>query len=144
MLMPLLKKNNINASAEYVEKVAGLMKEKVAFTNEIWETGKYFFIEPEYDLETIRKKLKEFTPAFLNAIKDHLLTTQDFNASNIEHIFNTTVADQGLKPGDVLQSFRLAVSGATSGPPVFEMVETLGKEKVVERLVNILSLIPVA
>ncbi|MFZ5553079.1 MAG: hypothetical protein ACOZCO_08185 [Bacteroidota bacterium] len=39
-----------------------------------------------------------------------------------------------IKTGEVMQLFRVALSGIAGGPALFEMAELLGKEKVVGRL----------
>jgi len=41
---------------------------------------------------------------------------------------------KGYKPGDVFHPVRVAVSGKTKGPGLFEMLELLGKEKATERI----------
>ena len=77
-LKPVLVANQVHASDDYITKVCGLMKEKVHFPKEIWDLGYYFFIEPlKFDAEVVKKRWKDFAPAFIGSLKDK------FNRSTI-------------------------------------------------------------
>ena len=56
------------------------------------------------------------------------------NAEVLKNIFNDTTAAQGLKPGQVLQALRVAVTGAAAGPDLFETLAILGTGEVAVRL----------
>jgi glutamyl-tRNA synthetase len=44
------------------------------------------------------------------------------------------VGELGLKPGQLFTSMRVAVTGRTVSPPLFETIEVLGRERALERL----------
>ena len=56
------------------------------------------------------------------------------NAEVVKAIFNQTMEAQGLKPGQVLQALRVAVTGAGAGPDLFETLAILGTGEVAQRL----------
>lgn len=124
-----------NYSMDYIESVCGLMKEKVNFSKEILDAGKYFFEEPAtYDADVVKKKWKDFSPGVLINLAEVLQFESNFNAPQIEKAFIEVLEKHGLKNQDMLQTFRLALSGVAGGPPIFEMAQLLGREIVVIRL----------
>lgn len=130
---------NLENSAFLVE-VCRLMKEKVNFVHEIYEQGKFFFTDPEsYDEGVIKKRWNETSKAFIAAVKDAFAGMNTWNAVDCETTFKATAEATGTNPGQVMQLFRVCVSGAGGGPVLFEMVALLGKETVVRRLENALN-----
>ena len=48
--MPILESHGIKADPAYVEKVVGMMKDRVSFIKELWDVCAFFFVAPtEYD-----------------------------------------------------------------------------------------------
>ena len=138
--IPVLVQKGIKADDKYVEQVCRLIKEKAHFTNEFWDLGNYFFIEPvEYDKEVIKKRWNENSAKFISELKEAFKTCSDFNAAETEKVFKQTAEKLGINPGHVMQLLRVCVSGAGGGPALFEMIELLGKEKTVNRLETVLN-----
>ena len=134
-LKPVLTANGVTAETTYIEQVCALMKEKVTFPKDVWEMGSYFFTEPAtFDVEVAKKRWKETTPAFILALKDAYAACDNLSAAEAERLFNEVLATQGLQSKDVLQVFRLSISGVGAGAPIFETVELLGKERVTQRM----------
>jgi glutamyl-tRNA synthetase len=52
----------------------------------------------------------------------------------MEQAFRSLAASRGLGLGKVAQPVRVAVTGTTVSPPLFETIELLGKEKTLRRL----------
>jgi len=134
LLQPLLEAKGWTASDEYVEKVCGLLKERVTLLPEFLEQGSYFFEEvAEYDEKMVRKKWKaEFREKF-DDFKKFLKKIEPFDTATIEAEVKAFMNAEGLKFGDLLPIFRLAISGTTKGPSIFAVAELLGKEKVMQR-----------
>lgn len=143
-LMPLIQASGYPCSEEYLEKAVGLMKEKVNFPREIIDKGGYLFKAPlKYDETVILKKWKDGIPEFIKQYGNAIANLNDFTALNLENLFKEMAAASGLQPGHVLQPLRLAVSGEAGGPPVFDMLELLGKEEVVRRIQKALETLQV-
>ncbi|MBI3501975.1 MAG: glutamate--tRNA ligase [Bacteroidetes bacterium] len=123
------------ADKQYIKKVCALIKEKAAFVNEFWSLGNYFFIEPEnYDAEVIKKRWNEKTKNFIGELAKAYQSTTDFSSANAENIFKQICEKLGVKTGEVMQLFRVCISGVGGGPALFEVAALLGKEKVIARL----------
>ena len=136
-LLKALAEHNIACSEEKAEQVVGVMKERVSFPQDFWQEAKYFFEAPtEYDQAVISKKWNAQVSAALTAYADALPAESEpsSNAEVLKNIFNDTVTAQGLKPGQVLQALRVAVTGAGAGPDLFETLAILGTGEVAQRL----------
>ena len=59
---------------------------------------------------------------------------EPFATAPLEAAIRKYVADKGLKPGQVFHPLRVSVSGRTTGPSLFEMLEVLGRDRVLARL----------
>ncbi len=140
LFAPELQAKNISADPAYVTQVCRLIKEKAHFVNEFWELSSYFFTEPEqYDQDVIRKKWKDQVPAFMTDLVSKLEGQENFSAAATEETFKATAEASGIGAGQVMQIFRVALSGVGSGPAIFEMVELLGKETTLRRLKKALT-----
>lgn len=137
----LLPKTSHDVCLEYLEGVAGLMKERASFIDELL-LDEYFFVSPEkFDEKTLRKKWKLGTASHMELLKAELKTITDFNAENIESNFKKFLEKNELGMGTVLPNFRLLVTGKGMGPSMFEIANLLGKEEVLLRFENGIQLI---
>lgn len=132
---PELDKKGIQATDAFIAEVCRLLQEKAHFVNELWSLGNYFFEEPaSYDAEVIRKRWNDKTSAFIQEMAKVYTAQTAFDKTIAEDLFKSTAEQQGLKTGEVMQLFRVCLSGAAGGPALFEMAELLGKDKCAERL----------
>lgn len=116
------------------------MKEKVTFIHEFWELGAYFFVRPErYDEQTLSKKYKPELLPLLQQLPMAFQNLLEFTHRDIEQAFKDTCASLNINPGQVMQLFRVAISGVSGGPALFELCEWLGEEEVKTRLSNAAS-----
>jgi glutamyl-tRNA synthetase len=135
LLMPIVKERNIDTTKEYVANVAGLMKERATFIQDILADGDYFFATPtSYDDKTVRKKWKDDTPTLMTELTAILETVEDFTTENIETAFSGYLNDNEYGFGKIGPGFRLLVTGKGMGPSMFEICSTLGKDYVISRM----------
>lgn len=140
LFLPIVKEklaaiSGQTADPEYIKKVCALIKEKAGFINEFWDLGQYFFQEPtQYDPEVIKKRWNDKSKSFLLALAGAFASSGTFTAADAENIFKQTCESTGTKSGEVMQLFRVCMSGAAGGPALFEVAALLGKETVVKRL----------
>src|ERR1043165_11415 len=99
------------------------------------EKGIYLFQAPtSYDEQVIAKKWKPQYAEFFEKLIEALNGVSDFTAANAESVFKLTTANSNLKPGEVLQLFRVILTGQSSGVDLFPMIELLGKSEVCKRI----------
>ena len=129
-------------SETFLVRCVQLLKPRVQFENEMIEKGKYLFIVPaSYDEQVIAKKWKPQFAAFFEQLDASLSQLQAFTPTEAETCFKETAAKNNLKPGEVLQLFRVILSGQGAGVDLFPMVELLGKEEVTKRIKKVSPLI---
>lgn len=122
-------------ASDYIEGVCRLVKEKSHFVSEFWDAGNYFFNAPtSYDADVIKKRWNETSANFIKAVTVEFKALSSFTAAETEATFKKTAETLGIGTGQVMQLFRVCLSGVGGGPMLFEMVELLGKEEVVKRL----------
>lgn len=137
LFQPILKGKGVEVSDEYVEKLCGLLKERVNFVSELWDQSHYFFIAPTvYDEKIIQKKWKDDTPIILSELKEKLSTIEEFKAEDIEKVFKDFLEEKNLRMGDVMNVLRLVLVGSNVGPGLFLIAELLGKDEVAKRIDN--------
>jgi glutamyl-tRNA synthetase len=135
MFMPVLTEKGISADKKFVGGVCRLIKEKAHFVSEFWNSSSYFFTAPEsYDADVIRKRWNEQTAGFIKALAAEYERMTSFTAAESEAAFKALAEKLGIGSGQVMQLFRVCLSGVGGGPVLFEMVELLGKDEVVRRL----------
>lgn len=134
---PLMEAKGWEASDEYTAAVIGMVKEKVNFIPEMLEVGDFFFEVPkEYDENVVRKKWKGEVPGLIGELAEEWKNLSDFTAAALEDSFKAFAESKEVSPGALMQPLRLSVSGKAGGPPIFEMLELLGKEIVTDRMIS--------
>jgi glutamyl-tRNA synthetase len=121
--------------AAFVKEFCRLMKERATFTNDLLEMGYYFFEDIKtFDTETIKKKYNKETRGRFNSITEAVAAVQDFKNTEVEKAVKDFAAANNIKIGEIMPVLRLALAGTMQGPPVFDMMALLGKERSVARL----------
>jgi glutamyl-tRNA synthetase len=134
-LIDALAEHGISCDAAKAELIVGVMKERVSFPKDFWMEARYFFLAPEtYDEQVVAKKWNPQVSAALAAYAAALPGAPDTSAESLKALFNETMEAQGIKPGQVLQALRVAVTGAAAGPDLFETLAILGTGEVAQRL----------
>ncbi|MDH6313504.1 glutamyl-tRNA synthetase [Parabacteroides sp. PFB2-10] len=136
LFIPVLKEHGIdNIDSLYVEKIAGLMKERVNFVKELWEASAFFFKAPDsYDEKTVKKRWKEDSAAQLTELIEVLRTREPFDSAGTEEVVKIWIENKGYHLGNIMNATRLALVGEGKGPHIFDITEALGKEETINRL----------
>ncbi len=94
----------------------------------------YYRDEIEFDEKAAKKFLKADIAPMLTNSADAIEALEDYTQENLENIFKAIMEETGLKFGKIAQPLRVAVTGTTVSPGIFEMLLALGKEKTVARI----------
>lgn len=137
-LADLILSNQKNINRDYLIKVIKLMKERVNTLNDFMVFGRYFFENPEeYDKEGLKKYWDEDARKLL---REAPLTLPEgetqWTSANLEKWLRNFAESKGVKAGKIIHPLRLALTGVTVSPGIFEVMEVLGKETVIRRLKN--------
>jgi len=96
--------------------------------------GFYFRDEIVYDAEATKKDFVPENKARLEKLRDAFTKLDSFIAANIEAALKETAKELGVKAGVLVHPTRLALTGNTSGPSLYHLLEVLGKDKVMLRI----------
>jgi glutamyl-tRNA synthetase len=95
----------------------------------------YFQEEITYDAEACAKFLKDpDLPAHLEALRDRFDALSPFTKEALEAALRSLAEERGIKPGILIHPTRMALSGATGGPPLFDLVEVMGRDSTQRHL----------
>lgn len=120
---------------ERLIKIINILRERAKTLVELADSADYFFVDEIKCEEAARKKFltSETIPIFETLI-DKLSSLTDFTISELQRIFGEITEKRGIKLVHIAQPTRVALTGGTVSPGIFEVMEILGKDKVIERL----------
>lgn len=131
----ILKQKGISANDDFIKKSCNLIKEKAHLISEFWDNGFFLFIAPTtYDDEVIRKKWKDKAPVFISSLSKAYSNAFVVTAEEFESLFQSTAVSLEINPGQMMQLFRVCLTGLATGPALFEMAGLLGASEVAGRL----------
>jgi glutamyl-tRNA synthetase len=127
-LLRYLREQGYDWDEELVRRVAPLVQEKIATFGEFPGFAGFFFsrVELEQPVEDEHGVLPAATAA--------LAEVEPFEASGIEAALRAMAERLGLKPRQAFQPLRLALTGSTVSPGLFESLELLGKDESLSRI----------
>jgi glutamyl-tRNA synthetase len=137
LFKPVLVTEGIEAPNETVMKVVRLVKERVNFVKEIWNQSWFFFRTPEsYDNESVKKRWKTDTPVIMIAVAAFIQGIEPFDSVTIDAGLKEWIEVGGYGMGQVMNALRLCLVGAGTGPHLADIMEVLGKEATIQRIMT--------
>jgi glutamyl-tRNA synthetase len=121
----------------YLETVVRLMVERSVRLPEIVEQGRFLFEAPNTIDETAAQKAwKENTGELVAEFRDKIagLSDTEFTAEQVKAVLSGVVEAKGIGFGKLMLPVRLAVTGAGSGPDLFQTMALLGRDEVISRI----------
>jgi glutamyl/glutaminyl-tRNA synthetase len=104
------------------------------------EFGIFMSTEVHYNKEAVEKFLQKGNVSdILNVTKKRLGTIEPFIQENIEKELRGLVTELKIESADLIHPLRVAVTGKTVSAGIFEVLELLGKDKVIKRLEAVLQ-----
>jgi glutamyl-tRNA synthetase len=131
----VLKGKGIETTIAFATDVCDIIKERVNFVHEIWGASSYLFQAPQsFDEKSIKKKWEEGTSAFMEELAQRLDLIESFTPENIKSEINAFAEEKELGMGKVMNAFRIALVGSSSGIDMMDICRLLGKKEVLERM----------
>jgi glutamyl-tRNA synthetase len=130
----------------WYRRLAEITQERLTKLSNIVGLSDFFFHRVQYEPQAVQKVLKkEGAPETLEKVMEILSDNAlEFYSYEIEKRLRGLVEEVGLKAKMVFQPIRVAITGRTVSPPLFETIELLGREATLERLGEALHLIELA
>jgi glutamyl-tRNA synthetase len=111
-----------------------IAQEKAQTLNEVWPLIGFLFEEPETDEKAWRKVMKDGALPLLQEALEALRGTDSFEPAQLETALGRILAEHDVKPGRLYQPIRVAITGTSVSPGIFESLSVLGKNRSVERI----------
>ncbi|MCX7725503.1 MAG: glutamate--tRNA ligase [Chitinispirillaceae bacterium] len=138
-IIPLLKEKGLveenNFEREYIKKVVELLKIRSKKIPDLVNFSEYFFKDPvSYEDKAEKKYFSKEAVQYLQKVIERFKESPQFTASTTEAIIRSIAELLNIQPAKIIHPVRLAVSGVSFGPGLFEMLELIGKERVIKRM----------
>jgi glutamyl-tRNA synthetase len=137
---PFLPPRHRGEPAERLARIAGTLKERAKTLGELADKARFYFEDvawddpAAFDAKAAARFLTAEGAARLDRLHRRLAVLEDFGAASIEPAVRELAAEMGLKLVDLAQVARVAVTGGTASPPIFDVLAILGRDRTLRRL----------
>jgi glutamyl-tRNA synthetase len=135
-LRPFLQQMGFSADDDdYLHAVIPTLQPRSKTLRDMAEQARFYFTDDiVLDGAAAKKFLKASILEPLKALTKGLAQLPDFSEKRLEKLFTDVMAGFELKLGKIAQPVRVALTGGTVSPGIFEIIQVLGKERVMPRL----------
>ncbi|MBO0768625.1 MAG: glutamate--tRNA ligase [Solirubrobacterales bacterium] len=110
-----------------------ISREKIQTLRDFWPLAGFIYDGAGHDPKAFDKWIAK-DPARLASARETLAELPEWNLTTIEAALTALVEGSGAKPGQVYQPIRVALSGTTVSPGIFETLNVLGREESLKRM----------
>jgi glutamyl-tRNA synthetase len=111
-----------------------IAQEKMQTLADFWPLAG-FLVEPQpNDEKAWRKVMRDGADARLARARQAIASAEPFDAEGLEAVLGPLVDELGVKARDLYQPIRVAITGSTISPGIFESVAALGREETLARI----------
>ena len=121
----------------YTERVLPLLQERIKTLEELPDIADFFFInEISHDPAALvpKKMDRDATISALKAATTNLAGLDSWDPDSLESLLRPLAPDLGIKTGQLFGALRVAITGRTAAPPLFDTMSVLGKERCMKRI----------
>ncbi len=142
-LLPILARANLIASPPteeeraYVARLVPLIHERLKELSEAPDLLDFFFHDVHYpDPQALVPKKMDAarTHVVLETVAERLAQLESWHLASLEETLRALTTELGLKTGQVFGAIRVAITGRTVAPPLFETLDALGRERSLARI----------
>ncbi len=139
-LRRFLDDNCLKYPDEYLVEAIKTRQTKAQTLVELADEIRFYCVEPnEYDMKGVKKYLKENVKEALEYLYSELEKADFSDENNLKSAFDNTMEKFSLKMVKLAQPIRIALTGKTVGPGIYEMLEVLGKDESLKRFRKLLD-----
>lgn len=137
-----LEKAGLGANEDLIEKAAVLVKERATLVQDLFTESRFLFERPTtYDEQVVATKWNDDSRKAVGLLATAFDGKTSIAASEAKELVQTTLEAAEMKPGKVMQTIRLAITGRGGGPDLMEIISLLGSAEVVFRLKKALEVL---
>jgi glutamyl-tRNA synthetase len=117
-----------------LQGAVAISQEKISTLADFWPLAGSLFDGPVDDPKAREQWLGPEGRDVLAAVRAVLADLEPFDLEHVDEALRALVAERGAKPKQVFQPIRVALSGTTVSPGVFEMIALLGRAETLRRI----------
>ncbi|MFC2035932.1 glutamate--tRNA ligase, partial [Chloroflexota bacterium] len=124
-------------SINYIKQITPLIQERAKTLAEVPGLVEFFFIDQlDYDANLLIGKdmTRESATEALEVTQQQLGQLEVFNTESLEVLLRPLAPELGLKAGQLFSTLRVATTGRTTAPPLFQTMAVLGKKWCLKRI----------
>ncbi len=141
LALPFFKAAGMDAALDAkLVKITALGQERTKTLVELASWGRYFYLPIELDPKAKAKFLTPETRPLLQAVRDMVAGLGALDEKALEERFNALAAEKGLGLGKIAQPVRVALTGGTASPGIYDVIVLLGRETSLKRLDDAIAL----
>jgi glutamyl-tRNA synthetase len=122
-----------------LREAVGIAQEKMQTLDDFWRLAGFLVERQPTDEKAWAKVMSDGAPDRLAKAREALAGTEPFDPRHIEASLRSVVDELDAKPNAVFQPIRVAISGTTVSPGIFESVAVLGRDEVLARIDDALA-----
>ncbi|MEA3280408.1 MAG: glutamate--tRNA ligase [Thermodesulfobacteriota bacterium] len=142
-LLPFLKERGCMAEqGDFLDSVIRTLNTRSKTLIDMADGALFYYTKSiSYEEKAAQKHLKPACLSALQLLINQFESLDTFSEKALENIFKKVMDNTGLKLGKIAQPVRVALTGKTVSPGIFEIIEVLGKKQVILRLQNAVQFI---
>jgi glutamyl-tRNA synthetase len=117
-----------------LRRAVAISQEKMQTLADFEPLSGWLFEEKETDEKAWGKVMRDGAAENLARARDALARVEPFDEAGVERALNGLVEELGVKPGKLYQPIRVAITGTTVSPGIFESVALLGRDATLARI----------
>jgi nondiscriminating glutamyl-tRNA synthetase len=124
------------AMRTYIARVVEVLGDRIKIGRDILTYGDFFFTDGvTYEPEAVKKYFgRRETAALLAALRERVQQADQLDPTAAESIVREMAGAMGIQTAGIIHPTRVALTGKTAGPGLFELMALLGRDRVVQRL----------
>ncbi len=132
----LIDEDYLIKEEDYLLKFVRLLKSRMKRISDFVERGYYFFKDPSgYEEKAVSKYwMRKESCSRLERITESLNRIVNWKEAELEKVIRGAAEQEGVGAGHYIHPLRLAITGFSVSPSIFELMEVLGKDRVIRRL----------
>lgn len=139
-LQPFLERAGVGTEAAgmpngWMERLVLAFRERAQTLDDMAKAAvPYLQSDLQMDGAAAKKFLTAAVAPLLELLAERFAAVPEFKKENLETVFKATVAEAGIKMAELAQPVRVALTGRTASPGLFEVIDLLGRDRTLERL----------
>ncbi len=136
LLLPFIEaRGYARPDVPWLARAVATLQERSKTLVEMVEMGDFYFADRiVYDPKAAEKFLTSDVTAPFRALAERFGSVSPWEIGTVETAFNEVIERLGLKLAKLAQPLRVALTGKTVSPGIFEVIQVIGKDRVIERI----------